>query len=315
MITNNAYLPDLPAYLRYSIPVQTLPLLAGLSALLALAGWRLGVLTKRGAGAAFAVGCAFAGGAPEFYPALVAMVVLGEAATRLNQLLNPKNGQRRAPGGRRGAGSVLGNGGVAAATAFLSVVVSSISDFQYTEMSPEAMFPLAMAIAGALSAAAADTVAGEIGKAFRAPAYLVTRPFSGTRVAPGTDGAVSIAGTIAGALAAAAIGWIALSELLRKAYYFAGTFEVYPELPYWLFFLLKPLVELWYSALDGGTILAAVAFSGVAASFMDSVLGATIEQGLLIRLGLSKEHRNHVVNFLATLSGALIAAGLAYFLI
>ncbi len=53
--------------------------------------------------------------------------------------------------------------------------------------------------AGALAAALSDTVAGEVGQRWRAPARLL---LFGPRVPPGVDGAMSLAGTAAGLLAA-----------------------------------------------------------------------------------------------------------------
>ena len=61
--------------------------------------------------------------------------------------------------------------------------------------------PFLLAMTAALSEAAADTVSSELGQAFSRKAYLIT---SWRPVPPGTNGAVSLVGTLAG-LAAAGI--------------------------------------------------------------------------------------------------------------
>ena len=97
--------------------------------------------------------------------------------------------------GRRSAGNAIANTGIAAAAALLSVV-------SYAHVSA------LIAFAAALIAGASDTIASEIGKAWgrRTWAILPPRP-----VAAGTPGAVSLEGTAAGLLGAAALGSLALA--------------------------------------------------------------------------------------------------------
>jgi uncharacterized protein (TIGR00297 family) len=65
---------------------------------------------------------------------------------------------------------------------------------------PEAM---AVALAAAFATAAGDTVSSEIGQAYGRTHVLIT---SLRRVPPGTDGAISLEGTLAGLLASLALG-------------------------------------------------------------------------------------------------------------
>ena len=62
-----------------------------------------------------------------------------------------------------------------------------------------------LAMAAALSEAAADTISSELGQAFAREARLIT---TWSPVPPGTDGAVSLAGTMAGAIAAGLVSFV-----------------------------------------------------------------------------------------------------------
>ena len=97
-----------------------------------------------------------------------------------------------------------------------------------------------IALLGALAEATADTVSSEIGAAFGGRPYLLT---TFRRVDSGTDGAVSLLGTVAGSVAAAlvvAIGSWSLGLTLR----------------------------------DGSAAFT----GGLAGLFFDSLLGATLER-------------------------------------
>ena len=93
-------------------------------------------------------------------------------------------------GGRRGAGNAIANTGVATIAATAAVLTY-------------ARDPATVAFVTALAAGGSDTVASEIGKAWGRRTYLVT---TARRVPPGTPGAVSLEGTIAGILGALALG-------------------------------------------------------------------------------------------------------------
>lgn len=89
-------------------------------------------------------------------------------------------------GGRRGAGNAFANTGVAAIAALLSVVTYAHD-------------PALVAFVAALTAGGSDTIASEIGKAWGRRTFLIANLHS---VPPGTPGALSVAGTIAGLLGA-----------------------------------------------------------------------------------------------------------------
>lgn len=125
-----------------------------------------------------------------------------------------------------------------------------------------ALFTLALA---ALAESAADTVSSELGKVLGECPRMITTLRT---VAPGTDGAVSLAGTVAGVLAAGVVAA-------------AGT-----------------------AAVGGGPAMFVIStVGGIFGLLFDSLLGATLERrGML---------NNDAVNFLSTLSAAVVAYALA----
>ena len=91
-----------------------------------------------------------------------------------------------------------------------------------------------LAMAAALSEAAADTVSSELGQAFSEKARLIT---TWSLVPPGTDGAVSLAGTLAGVIAAGIVSsvcvlgglmprsWLAISAGAGRSGHGRGQFS------------------------------------------------------------------------------------------
>ena len=129
----------------------------------------------------------FAG--PSGFVLFAAFFVLGSGTTRLGRSAKARLGVEQADAGRRSWSHALANTGVAAFLAVLSAVVDR----------PDL---LRLAMAGAFAAAAFDTVASEIGQAFGGRPLLVT---TFRRVPVGTDGGVSVVGTLAGLAAAVVI--------------------------------------------------------------------------------------------------------------
>lgn len=126
---------------------------------------------------------------------MVTFFVVGTAVTKLGYASKAARGIAQERGGARGWRHAWANGAVPALLAVLA------------GMAPPGLRDLlALAYAGSVATAAADTCSSEIGKAYGRRTYLITtlRP-----VAPGTEGAVSLEGTaaaVAGALAVGAIG-------------------------------------------------------------------------------------------------------------
>jgi uncharacterized protein (TIGR00297 family) len=162
-----------------------------------------------------------------FHTALLpglALFVLAFAATRFRRGQKESSGVAESRKGRRAA-QVAANMGTAALAAILL---------------PAGPLRIAVLVA-ALAEAAADTVSSEIGQAIGGRPFLVT---SLQRVPAGTDGAISLPGTVAGAAAAAIVVFTAIPTL----------------------HLDKPRATLaWAAAICG--------------LFADSLIGATIERG------------------------------------
>ncbi len=97
-------------------------------------------------------------------------------------------GKAEEAGGRRGAANVFANVSVAA----FCVAIAALA--------PGSAAAWRLAAAAALATALMDTMGTEVGQAIRTPTVLLP---DFRRVPPGTDGAVSVAGTAAGLAAAA----------------------------------------------------------------------------------------------------------------
>lgn len=137
------------------------------------------------AGAAVAAGLYLASGWRGLLP-LGALFLLTAAATRLGSDRKRALGIEEPGGGRRGAVKVLANSAVGLSFALASMAAAR----------PELCI---LAMAAAFATAACDTVSSEIGKAYGKRTYLVTTM---SRVRPGREGGVSLAGTLSGAGAA-----------------------------------------------------------------------------------------------------------------
>ena len=118
---------------------------------------------------------------------LLVFFVLGTAATKLGYGKKEALGIAQEKGGRRGARNAIANTAAGVAFAFLMVATPHHAAF-------------ALALVAAFATAAADTVSSEVGQAYGRTTYLIT---SFRRVPPGTEGAVSLEGTLAGIAASA----------------------------------------------------------------------------------------------------------------
>jgi uncharacterized protein (TIGR00297 family) len=122
---------------------------------------------------------------------MVAFFVLGSAATRLGYAKKAARGIAQERGGARGWRHAWANGGV---PAFLALM-AGLSAAPLRDV-------LVLAYAAAVATAAADTCSSEIGKAYGRRTFLITtlRP-----VPPGTEGAISVEGTLGGLFGAAVV--------------------------------------------------------------------------------------------------------------
>jgi uncharacterized protein (TIGR00297 family) len=134
----------------------------------------------------------FAGAGPGAFAALLTVFALTWTATRLG--LSRKQRLRTAErGDGRTAAQVLANVGVAA---FCAVLYGFLG------------IPLLLlAMSAALAEAAADTVSSECGQALSGNARLIT---TFERVTAGTDGGITLAGTLSGAVAATLVSTVTM---------------------------------------------------------------------------------------------------------
>ena len=156
------------------------------TALFAALAYVLGMVSRGGALGGLAVGSTiYLGLGPQGFAVLALFVVAGSALTRLGYRSKEHSGTAEAHGGRRGVHNALANCGVALLCALLAALSSSEA--------------VAAAFVGALGAAFADTAESEVGQLSRRTPRLIT---NFRKVLPGTDGAVSLPGTLAGLAAA-----------------------------------------------------------------------------------------------------------------
>ena len=126
---------------------------------------------------------------------MASFVAFGSGATRLGYARKARRDLAQVAGGRRGARNAIANLGVAATAAVFAATT------------PHVALYLAAFVA-ALAAATGDTVSSEIGQLWGRRTRLVTtlRP-----VPPGTNGGISLTGTLAGlggSMTIAGLGWI-----------------------------------------------------------------------------------------------------------
>jgi len=183
--------------------VRTLPLLPvcalGFGALLAVLVWKFRAATPGGAVTGGLITAALYLAAPGWRTALwplIALLLLTLAATRFGRTRKEKLGVAEGRHGRS-ASQVAANLGVAA----LAAIVLRLSS---TFIGPHifSLDSMRLALAAALAEAAADTLSSEFGEVLGGEPRLITNL---STVPAGTDGAVSLAGTIAGLIGAAVV--------------------------------------------------------------------------------------------------------------
>ncbi len=258
-----------------------------LSSGISLVAYRRGSLSRSGIGGAIVTGTTtFGMGGWAWGLSLIFFFVSSSLFSHFREQEKAETAADKfSKGSKRDIGQVAANGGIATALALGNGLVSS-----------QKVRQLCLAgYTGALATATADTWATELGVLSPHQPRLIT---TGKPVGPGTSGGMTLLGTGAGAVGALALGLV---------------FWLLQRCP-------KSLASLPLIAL----------FSGLSGSIVDSILGATV-QAMYYCPTCEKEteryvHKcgtrtlplrgiawlnNDVVNFIATLSGALTAMGIA----
>ncbi|WOL14653.1 hypothetical protein Cni_G23434 [Canna indica] len=221
-------------------------------------------LTVSGIGAAFLLGTlSWRAFGPSGFLIVAWYFVVGTAATKLKITQKEALGVAEKRKGRRGPGSVIGSGAAGCVCAFLSIY--DIGGAAFAGL-------WRLGFVASFCTKLSDTVSSEIGKAYGKTTYLVTT----FKVVPrGTEGAVSMEGTIAGLLA---------SVFLASISYFLGEVDL-PQ-------------------------VAICVLASQIANFGESLIGATLQDK-----DTSKWLNNDVVNVINISIGSILAVLIQQFIL
>ena len=120
------------------------------------------------------------------YVLVCAYFIAGSAVTKVKMKQKQAEGIAEARGGRRGPGSVWGSGTAGSRCAIMAL----------SGMTTIPLDAWRLGFVASFCSKLSDTTASEIGKAYGKTTYMSTPPF--TLVPRGTEGAVSVEGTVAG---------------------------------------------------------------------------------------------------------------------
>lgn len=181
------------------------------------------------------------------YLLLLAFFVIGTACTKLGYRKKEAAKLAQEDKGRRGARHALANAGVAVACAVFAALTP---------------YPVlfALAFAGAFATAAADTASSEIGQLLGRRTFL---PTNFKPVPRGTEGAVSLEGTLAGVIASLVIA--ALGALLGL-YPWAGVLPV----------VLAAFLGTMFESLVGAALEKRRLLDNEALNFLNTLVGALL---------------------------------------
>lgn len=220
-----------------------------------IGGWALGAIL---------IVC---GGWP-LYVALLVFFVIGSGGTKLGYRRKASEGLAQEEGGRRGFRHAFANVGVAT---ILALLLSTAESWNL----------LLFAAIASLATAAADTTGSEIGQLFGRRAFL---PLSFKPVPRGTEGAVSVEGTLASLVASFVVTVIAVLCAFRSSI-------AYPSLH-----------GISLGTLAGPILV--IGFAGFIAAYIESIVGAWNRKR-------PRGVPNDALNFFNTLVGALLVIGYA----
>jgi len=174
-----------------SVPTLAFAIGVAANAVVAIAGYAARTVSMAGALCGAIIGIVvFTSLGWQGWALLLATFVAASIASRAGLARKERLGIAEGRGGRRGPGNAIANTGIAAIAALLAGL----------DVHPGAA---RLAFVAALATAGSDTIASEIGKAFGRRTFSITTL---SRVPPGTSGAMSLEGTVAGVLGALGLG-------------------------------------------------------------------------------------------------------------
>jgi uncharacterized protein (TIGR00297 family) len=197
---------------------------------------------------------------------VLAVFLLSSIATRLGREKKERLGTAEKRQGRN-ASQVAANLGVAA---LVSCELAQVGLRNADWLSHLAMPPASLLVLGvaALAEAAADTVSSEVGQVFGGQPRMITNL---RKAEPGTDGAISLAGTLAGVAASAIVAA-------------AGTLALAGN---WTFFAVScagGLFGLFFDSLLGATLERRGWMNNDMVNFLSTVSAAAFALGLMTLL-------------------------------
>ncbi|NER80057.1 MAG: TIGR00297 family protein [Leptolyngbya sp. SIO1D8] len=138
------------------------------------------------------------------YGVVMIYFLVGSGVTRIGMAEKEAAGIAEKRSGARGPENVWGS---ALTATVCAIGIAILGNRGFSEVSPDWVALLSLGYVASFSTKLADTTASEVGKAYGKRTFLITtlQP-----VAPGTEGAVSLEGTLAGILGSAVmavVGW------------------------------------------------------------------------------------------------------------
>jgi uncharacterized protein (TIGR00297 family) len=244
----SCWFPDSPWSNFFALGVLVVPRLVPILSLtiaFALAAWGMRAVTFSGALAGLLITAliCLAAGLPAFLTVFT-VFILTFIATRLGYPRKQRLGAAEHREGRR-ASQIYANLGAATMCVLPMLFFPNIRG-------------LLLGMTAALAEAAADTVSSELGQAFNTRPLLMTtlQP-----VAPGTDGAISLIGTISGMLAACIVAAVAISTGLMYPHWF------------WLV-VIGAVLGMFFDSLLGATLEGPTGLSNDSVNFSSSSFSA-----------------------------------------
>lgn len=227
-----------------------------INTVLAFLGFIFQAVDASGAIIGWALGDIVILGSRALYLSLIVFFFIGTVCTKLGYARKSAAGLAQEKGGRRGAEHAFANGGVAA--------LCAIAYWRGL-----GLVPLFMGIS-ALATAAADTAGSEIGQLWGKRAFL---PLTFRRADRGTEGAISLEGTLAGLVAALLVAIAGVSMAIHQLRPgFAGSIEI-----------------------DKTHVLATITVCAFLGSYIESIAGAYL-----------RDVPNTTMNFFNTAVGAYL---------
>jgi len=190
---------------------------------------------------------------------LFTFFILGTLVTKVKYEEKAKAGIAQEDEGRRGAKHAFANSATALVLAIIAYILTKFSS------NPDAAIIFLIGYTGAFATALSDTSSSEIGQAYGKTTFLLT---NFKRVPPGTEGAVSIEGTLAGIFASIILALVALIVEVISGW--AGVVAV----------VVAAFIGNTLESLIGSAIEKVPFISNEVTNFINTLIGAVAAMGL-----------------------------------